>query len=182
LAVQLIGTTPGVAIGKRAPDAPLKLDVRGPARFDGDLEVTGDVRLTGADCAEDFPVSSTASLEPGTVLVIDQDGTLKPSTAPYDTRVAGVIAGAGDCKPAIVLGRRASPPEGVPLSLAGKAYCKVDADLSPIGVGDLLTTSPTPGHAMKATAVHRVFGAVLGKALRPLERGKGLIPILIALQ
>jgi hypothetical protein len=45
-----------------------------------------------------------------------------------------------------------------------------------------LTTSDTPGHAMKATDPNRAFGAVVGKALRPLDKGSGLIPILIALQ
>jgi hypothetical protein len=49
-------------------------------------------------------------------------------------------------------------------------------------VGDLLTTSPTAGHAMKADDTGRAFGAVIGKALAPMENGTGLIPILIALQ
>jgi len=49
-------------------------------------------------------------------------------------------------------------------------------------VGDLLTTSPTPGHAMRADDPGRAFGAVLGKALRPLADGQGLVPILVALQ
>jgi hypothetical protein len=49
-------------------------------------------------------------------------------------------------------------------------------------MGDLLTTSPTPGHAMKADDPLKAFGAVIGKALRPLDEGEGLIPILIALQ
>ncbi len=53
---------------------------------------------------------------------------------------------------------------------------------APIEIGDLLTTSATPGHAMKATDPHKAFGAVIGKALRPLDRGQGLIPVLIALQ
>jgi hypothetical protein len=61
-------------------------------------------------------------------------------------------------------------------------YCKVDAQYSPIEVGDLLTTSPTPGHAMKADDPLKAFGTVIGKALRPLSEGQGLIPILIALQ
>jgi hypothetical protein len=46
----------------------------------------------------------------------------------------------------------------------------------------MLTTSPTEGHAMKACDPARAFGAVIGKALRPLATGIGLIPILIALQ
>jgi len=37
-------------------------------------------------------------------------------------------------------------------------------------------------HAMKARDPARAFGAVLGKALRPLQAGTGLIPILVALQ
>jgi hypothetical protein len=49
-------------------------------------------------------------------------------------------------------------------------------------VGDMLTSSPTEGHAMKALDRERAFGAVVGKALRPLDEGCGLIPILITLQ
>jgi rRNA processing protein Krr1/Pno1 len=61
-------------------------------------------------------------------------------------------------------------------------YCKVDARHGSIEVGDLLTTSDTPGHAMKATDSLKAFGSVIGKALRPLKEGQALIPILIALQ
>jgi hypothetical protein len=57
----------------------------------------------------------------------------------------------------------------------------VDGGYGAIEVGDLLTTSPTPGHAMKATDPSRAFGAVLGKALKPWAAGRGLIPILVAL-
>ena len=69
-----------------------------------------------------------------------------------------------------------------PIALLGKVYCKADAGYAPIEVGDLLTTSATPGHAMKATDAVKAFGAVIGKALRPLKEGQGLIPIMIALQ
>jgi len=61
-------------------------------------------------------------------------------------------------------------------------FCKVDASYSPIDRGDLLTTSETPGHAMKAADPRLAFGAILGKALRPLVAGRGLIPVLVALQ
>lgn len=64
----------------------------------------------------------------------------------------------------------------------GKVYCKVDARYAPVEVGDLLTTSPTAGHAMKADDPFKAFGAVIGKALRPLAAGQEMIPILIALQ
>ncbi len=66
--------------------------------------------------------------------------------------------------------------------MLGKVYCKVDADQSTIKVGDMLTTSHTAGHAMKATNRSKAFGAVIGKALHAVKSGKRLIPILIALQ
>jgi len=41
----------------------------------------------------------------------------------------------------------------------GEVFCKIDAQYGRVGVGDLLTTSPTPGHAMKANGCSRAFGA-----------------------
>jgi hypothetical protein len=96
--------------------------------------------------------------------------------------VAGIVAGAGDLKPGIILGRNRTPHPAVPVALVGRAYCKVDAQYGAIRIGDLLTTSATPGHAMKAADSARAFGAVIGKALRPLDTGTGLVPVLIALQ
>ena len=151
-------------------------------RFEGDVEVTGDIRLSNQDCAEDFDVSGSEEIQPGTVMVIANDGSLHMSQRAYDKRVAGVISGAGNLKPGIILGKQESKEIRMPLALLGKAYCKVDASCTPIEVGDLLTTSPVSGHAMKAVDPLRAFGAVIGKALRPLNAGQGLIPILIALQ
>ena len=153
------------------------------ARFEGDVEVTGDIRLTNADCAEDFDIAGTDVIALGTVMVLCGDGALAPSERAYDKRVAGVLSGAGSYKPGIVLDQR--PERGghrLPVALVGKVFCKVDADRAPVEVGDLLTTSDTPGHAMKATDPARAFGAVIGKALRPLGTGQDLIPILVALQ
>jgi hypothetical protein len=115
-------------------------------------------------------------------MVIEREGKLCQSTEAYDKRVAGVISGAGGYKPGIVLGRDPSNGKAMPIALSGKVYCKADAGQAPIHVGDLLTTSDIPGYAMKATDPIKAFGAVIGKALRPLEKGQGLIPILVALQ
>jgi hypothetical protein len=142
----------------------------------------GDIILRNADCAEEFDIAVAAEVEPGTVMVIDDEGKLRPSTDAYDKRVAGVISGAGDYKPGLVLDRQVSSEKRLPIALMGKAYCKVDAQYAPIEVGDLLTTSPNPGHAMKAADPAKAFGTVIGKALKPLKEGEGLIPILIALQ
>ena len=142
----------------------------------------GDVVLNQADCAEEFDVSQDASIEPGTVVVFDEEGKLRPSDAPYDHKVAGVVSGAGDFRPAIILDKNDQRAGRLPVSLTGKVFCKVDARYAEINVGDLLTTSPTLGHAMKALDSARAFGAVIGKAMRPLRAGQALIPILIALQ
>jgi hypothetical protein len=148
----------------------------------GNLEVSGDVVLRGADCAEDFDIS-TEDAPAGTVMVIGDDGGLRQSAGAYDRRVAGVVSGAGEYRPAIILDRQQeSLKNRTCIALVGKVYCKVDADYSPIEVGDLLTTSDTPGHAMRVTDPTKAFGAVIGKALRGVRRGQVLIPILIALQ
>jgi hypothetical protein len=148
----------------------------------GDIEVTGDIFLSNADCAEDFDISTLQIVEPGTVMVIDSEGMLCPSDRPYDKRVAGVVSGAGSYKPGLILDKQKSSTNRMPIGLMGKVYCKVDASYGAIEVGDLLTTSPTKGHAMRTDDPMKAFGAVIGKALGSLASGEGLIPILIALQ
>jgi hypothetical protein len=170
-------------------------------QFIGNVEVTGtlngaaincggnikafDVVLSGGDCAEDFDIAGPETVDPGTVMVIDDEGALRPCQDAYDKKVTGVISGAGDYKPGIVLGKRPSAANRLnrlPLALVGRVYCKVDATFGSVTVGDLLTTSATHGHAMKANDPSQAFGAVIGKALRPIVTGRGLIPILVALQ
>jgi hypothetical protein len=155
--------------------------------FDGNVLVTGtvtvqgDIMLPNADCAEDFDVAESA-VEPGSVVILDELGRLRSCCAEYDKRVAGVISGAGDLRPGIVLDKQESERLRMPVALFGKVFCKVDATHCPIAVGDALTTSATLGHAMKATDRGEAFGAVIGKSLGRLDSGTGLIPMLIALQ
>ena len=158
------------------------ISVSGVAHFAGDVQIGGMIRLDNADCAEDFDVANGKLIEPGSVMVLGDEGALHESHQPYDKRVAGVISGAGDYKPGIVLDKQSPGRTRQPLALLGKVFCKVDASYAPVKVGDLLTTSSTPGHAMKAESQTDSFGAVIGKALRPLESGRALIPILISLQ
>jgi hypothetical protein len=150
--------------------------------FDGNVVVTGDIQLpTGMDLAEQFGVVGKLAAEPGCVVVLAGDDKVRVSEEPYDRRVAGVVSGAGTYRPALVMDRQAGADRR-PLALTGKVWCKVDADCAPIALGDLLTTSPTPGHAMRASDPARAFGAVIGKALAGLQSGRGLVPILVALQ
>ena len=176
LSVSNVEGSPGVILN----GTNTSIDLGKSIRLDGKA---GDIILQNADCAEEFDVAEvTVEVEPGTVMVIDQDGKIRQSEGAYDKCVAGVISGAGDYKPGIILDRKQSETKRLPIALVGKVYCKVDATYGAIQVGDLLTTSPTLGHAMKVNDPLKGFGAVLGKALRPLEAGQGLIPVLVALQ
>jgi hypothetical protein len=155
----------------------------GDVKLEGNLQLTGQVMAPGGDCAEYFELAPACKAEPGSVMALDEEGRMIVSSVEYDRKVAGVVAGAGDYRPGIVLGaHKASAANQVQIALIGRVSCKVDASFAPIAVGDLLTTSPTPGHAMKATDPDRTFGAVIGKALRPLRSGQGLIPVLVAVR
>ena len=156
--------------------------VKGDSSIAGTLTVDIDISLSAADCAEEFDVVERGEIEPGTVMVLDQTGTLQPSEHAYDKKVAEVISGAGQYRPGLILDKVPSTQKRMAVALMGKVYCKVDAQYAPIETGDLLTTSPTLGHAMRADDHSRAFGAVIGKALRPLPRGQGLVPVLISLQ
>ena len=142
--------------------------------------VRGDIELIGADCAEDFEMSEEVA--PGSVLTIDEQGLLGPCREAYDRRVVGVVSGAGGHRPGLRLDRGGQDGIRQPIAIAGKVFCYADADNETIGVGDLLTTSATSGHAMKAGDPERAFGAVLGKSLGALSHGRGLLPVLVALQ
>lgn len=155
----------------------------------GNVEVTGDIRLLNADCAEDFDISDSEfrSIEAGTVMVLTENGSLQSSYREYDKKVAGIISGASGYKPGIILDRQGQDhynenKERLPIALMGKVYCKVDARRSSIEIGDLLTTSSTKGYAMKAEDPMRAFGAVIGKALGSIKECMGMIPVLVALQ
>jgi hypothetical protein len=158
--------------------------VNGDAGLSGNLTVQGDIFLPGADCAEQFEAAELTILKPGTVVVVDDEGAIRECTRAYDRRVVGVVSGAGHFHPGIILGRKNSPGDSsAAVALIGKVFCNVDTEnAGPVAVGDLLTTSDVPGHAMRADDRERAFGAVLGKALGALASGRGIVPLLIALQ
>ena len=106
------------------------------------------------------------SVEPGDVLVADteQVGSLHRSDQAADPAVVGIATGeAFDGK--------------VPVAVSGIVECRVDAGFGAVKVGDLLTASPTPGHAMRA--MEPLPGTVLGKALEPLDSGVGRVRVLV---
>jgi hypothetical protein len=155
-------------------------------RNDNDIDTikitgrNGDIEFLNADVAEEFEIHSSCLDDacPGSVVVLDDSGSLVPCEQAYDGRVVGIVAGAGAYRPGIVLDKSGGANRR-PVAMAGKAYCWVDADVEPVYVGDLLTTSPHRGHAMRASDRARALGCVIGKALRPLACGKDLIPVLV---
>jgi hypothetical protein len=180
--VSAINTSAG--IGVYATGGNLAAQFDGTVQANGDIKVTGDVTFvnaSGGDCAEDFDIEDgEENITPGTVLVIGDHGKLTVTREGYDSRIAGVVSGAGSLRPAILLNRVSSAQRRMPIALIGRAYCKVDATFARIKPGDLLTTSPTPGYAMKVLDRAKTAGALLGKALEGLENGRGLIPILVS--
>lgn len=165
--------------------------VRDGLEIDGNLEIytsDGATKVlelgTGLDYAEGFDVAQRDScrVKPGDVLVIDPDnpGKLALSQLAYDTKVAGIVAGANSLGSGVRLGAGQFDHD---VALAGRVYCNVDTTQSGIEPGDLLTTSPVPGYAMKASDYLRAQGAIIGKAMQKLEKGqKGQILVLVTLQ
>jgi hypothetical protein len=136
----------------------------------------------GLDYAEGFDVAEGEVIEPGAVLVIDHEnpGKLALSSKPYDTKVAGIVAGAKSLGSGVRLGSGEFDHD---VALAGRVYCNVDASQEGVEPGDLLTTSSIPGYAMKVNDHTRSQGAILGKAMERLEKGAtGQILVLVTLQ
>lgn len=153
------------------------------------LQITG-----GSDLSEQFDITSTTEavsnaslteIQPGLVVSIDPEnpGKLVVSNEAYDRKVAGIISGAGGVKTGMLMGQTGSVADGTqPVALTGRVYCWVDATNGAIAPGDLLTSSPIPGHAMKATDQTKAQGAIIGKAMTSLKEGRGLVLVLVSLQ
>ncbi len=158
------------------------------------LHVNGNIRAKvliiegGADVAESYDVAAVGDARPvpGMVVSIDPDrvGKLRIATKSYDRTVAGIISGADGVAPGLVLGHKGTVADGEhPIANVGRVWCYVDADAGgSVTPGDLLTTSATPGHAMKVSDHSISGGSILGKAMSRLESGKGLVLVLVTLQ
>jgi len=112
--------------------------------------------------------------------------TVELTHKPHDTRVCGVVdepvASAGSLRD-LDRSNFGAESVGLMVTLGAYAHCKVDADIAPIAVGDLLTTSPSRGYAQKLDAKGSTRpGAIIGKALSALKKGKGKISVLVSHQ
>ena len=167
-----------------------------------------DVRTGASIDVAEYIYDSNGNTEPGDVLVADPNvnESVLLSDQAYQTSVVGVVS----TKPHMVMGMELVMDEetgemlpdvqATRLALTGRVPCKVTDENGPIQPGDLLTTSATPGHAMKWTPLDvnaasdfdemkQILSenemrrhAVIGKALEAHSGGTGKIMVLISLQ
>ena len=149
----------------------LNVDAAGNLRVKG--FITGGVG--NPDYAENITVSDP-TIEAADVVSMDPshpEHVVKSST-PYDSTALGVIS----TSPGFVT--NASEPDSDdttqrPLALSGRVPVKVTDENGAILPGDYLTSSSTPGYAMKATQP----GAVIGRAMAPFNGHKGKVLLFI---
>ena len=109
----------GPSGGVPGPEADLRLwgeDGTVKIHLDGG---SGDIRLAGADCAEDFDADESQQFDPGSVMTIGVGGRIRPCTEAYDHRVAGVVSGAGGFRSGILMDSRHGQRR-TPVAVSGK--------------------------------------------------------------
>jgi hypothetical protein len=161
----------------RAYSGPINENLRFEVTNAGNVYADGPYNSPAADMAEMLP--AVDKLEPGDVLVVGSDGKLTRNTQPYQANVVGVYS----TKPGFVggAGDSVDPSGKVPLAVVGVVPVKVSAENGAIHPGDLLVASSTPGYAMRASD-NPAIGTVIGKALGSLDRGTGIIKMLVMLR
>jgi len=201
-----MGIDGGVNLGSGEINSANDINIRRTVTVRGNLGVTsqinciGDIissqtvtakslQLTGgSDLAEPYTIAAFADTHPlpGMVVAIDpnQTGQMRVCAHAYDTTVGGIISGAGGVNPGITLRQTGTVADGtLPIACTGRVWCWCDADAGgAVSPGDLLTTSDTPGHAMRVSDYGKARGAILGKAMSSLKTGKGLVLVLVTLQ
>jgi hypothetical protein len=150
--------------------------------------VRGIFTSTPSDLAENH--LSDLDLSAGDVVCLDPHADrIIPTAKANETMALGVVS----TKPGFLLNDGAQSQElppgtlAYPVALCGRVPCKVTDENGAIRRGDLLTSSSTPGHAMKAAPIsvegHDFYrpATIIGKALEAHDAGKGVIEIFITL-
>jgi hypothetical protein len=142
--------------------------------FSRNFSVTHNIysgsRTGGAIDIAELIYSEGTMPQPGDVIIASSNQTVALSNEPYDTKVVGIVS----TKPHLSMGAEYGSPTSVELALAGRVPVKVTLENGNIEVGDLLTTSSTPGKAMKCSIETQeqklqCMGAILGKALETYD-------------
>ena len=172
----LLNTRTGDFIVANGLDANNNVNRRFRVSNSGDVFADGNFNANGADIADLF--STRDQLEPGDVLSINSSGDVVKSQHAFDGAVVGVYS----TKPAFV-GDNSSDAnlQSVPVALAGVVPVKVTSENGVVAPGDLLVSSSTPGHAMRA-GENPAIGSVIGKALESDDESFGMIKMLVLMR
>ncbi len=148
------------------------------SREAGNVWASGGYQSPKVGWGHSLPARPGSAMEVGMVLVINADGQVEPSQLAHDTRVVGVYS------PTLAFGANADQGkrEMVGVAMGGVVLVQATAENGPISPGDLLTPSNALGRAMRCSAPAQCWGAMVGKALEPLESGTGMVRVLVALQ
>jgi len=155
----------------------------GTVRADGTYYGADFVTGGGADVAE--RINTSEWVEKGNVVEIDpkHEGFFRKANSSYSKKVAGVISS----NPGVILGNDNATSldkwkDNRPmLALVGRIPVKANIENGSIAVGDLLVSSSQPGYAMKCKDQSKCSGAIVGKALEPLEEESGKIMTQVSL-
>jgi hypothetical protein len=111
-----------------------------------------------ADLAEVYPTAD-GFLTPGEVVTIDPlvANGVKRTQGAYDRNMLGVVS----TEPAMVIGGTGGQAHGAAVALSGRVPVKVTGEYGQIKQGDMLTSSPVPGMAMKAVKAGPILGIAL---------------------
>lgn len=128
----------------------------------------GDCTGTPADLAEWYPADTTDLPEPGEIVSIgkiigsssSQAFLVEKASKPYDSKMVGVIS----AKAFEIMGEDVLEwaEEAVVVGLVGRLPVKISPSSPPIEPGDFLTSSDTPGYAVKAEEEGYTIGKALG--------------------
>ncbi len=140
--------------------------------------------LGGSDLSEYFDVKSKSSVKPGMLVSIaGENGSLAITNEKRDKKVVGIVSGANGIETGLMMGQRGSIADGdTPIALTGRTYVYATTENGPIEAGDFLTSSSTPGYAMKVKKHRKSKGAIVGKAMTSLKEGNGFVLVLVNLQ
>lgn len=147
----------------------------------GTLAIVGDCSGGGTDFAEMY----------GTVGPVEAGDLVMPSGAASEFKMLGntsskafVRRSTGKAYEAGILGVVSTEPfsevlgtdifekkeKPFPVALIGRVPVKVTNENGPISIGDYLTSSSTPGYAMRATASGRIIGVALSSSARSRDK------------
>ncbi len=167
--------THGLTIGSQQTGYGLYVDTTSTASIGiwsrGKVYTAGGVVSNSSDIAEWIKYIGQKP-EEGDVLIAAGEEKVTLSSKSYDSRVLGAVT----TDPGVVMSAENAGDDAVRIGLAGRIPVKVSGENGSIKAGDLLTTSDTLGHAMKATA--RSVG-IIGVALEDFNGSTGKIMMLI---